>query len=191
MDSKGYKQVNYSGLSIYGLEAIREMDLKLEPLTSLDPARDGSLASLIKRYLQDALNGIQTLFANKVQTNELCLQDVCVTKDQLQQLLSHEGVSAAAGGTSGNSGGSTTSTSTDTTTDTTTSTSTDTTSGNGSGTSSDSTTSTSTDTSSTSSTDTTSSSSTDTSGGGSSSTTSADTSSGGTADTSGSSTTTP
>ena len=120
----GYLGINYPALVSPIVKSIQEMDLKLEPLTSLDPAVDGSLASLIKKYLQDALNGIQTLFANKVQTNELCLQDVCVTKDQLQQLLSHEGVSAAAGGTSG---GTTTSTTTDTGTSTTTDTGTSTT----------------------------------------------------------------
>ncbi|MEI6316748.1 MAG: tail fiber domain-containing protein, partial [bacterium] len=123
----GYKQLNTIGMAPILTKAIQEMDLKLEPLTSLDPAQDGSLASLIKKYLQDALNGIQTLFANKVQTNELCLQDVCVTKNQLQQLLNQANINS-----SNNTNGQgqlpgtlpTIDTSTTTTTSTTTSTST-------------------------------------------------------------------
>ncbi len=91
----GYLGVNYAGLVSPIVKAIQEMDLKLEPLTSLDPSQDGSLASLIKKYLADAMNGIDSIFANKVQTKELCLDDVCVTKTQLQQMLNQANVQSA------------------------------------------------------------------------------------------------
>ena len=122
----GYIGIDYAGLVTPIVKAIQEMDLKLEPLTSLDPAQDNSLASLIKRYLADTLNGLEEIFVKKVQTNELCLQDTCVTQSQLQQLLNQANVQSAIIGpvitlptasttnTGGSNGGST-STSTDST----------------------------------------------------------------------------
>ena len=88
----GYLGVNYAGLVSPIVAAIQEMDLKLEPLTSLDPTQSNSLASLIDTYLANALNGIENIFAAKVQTHELCLDDVCVTKTQLQQLLAQAAI---------------------------------------------------------------------------------------------------
>ena len=89
----GYLGVNYQALVSPIIKSIQEMDLKLEPLTSLDPTKDNSLASLIKKYLSDYMNGIETIFANKIQTKVLCIEDTCITKTQLQQLLNQTNVS--------------------------------------------------------------------------------------------------
>ena len=91
----GYIGIDYASLVVPAIKAIQELDIKIEPLTSLDLSDDNSLASLIRQYVENAMNGIGTLFAGKVQTNELCLQDVCVTKAQLQQLLNQANVNAA------------------------------------------------------------------------------------------------
>ena len=91
-EKNGYLGIDYSNLVAPLVAAVQQMDLKLEPLTSLDPAQDGSLASLIKKYLADAMNGIEQIFANKVQTKELCLDDVCVTQVQMRQLLNQANV---------------------------------------------------------------------------------------------------
>ncbi len=69
------------------IKALQELDLKIEPLSSLDLEVSGSFASLIKTYLENAANGVETFFAHKIQTHELCLDDVCVTKDDLQKLI--------------------------------------------------------------------------------------------------------
>ena len=132
--ANGYIGIDYAALVTPIVKSIQEMDLKLEPLTSLDPTQDNSLASLIKKYLADALNGVEEIFAKKIQTNELCLQDTCVTQVQLQQLLNQANVQSAIigpvltlptasstdTGTSTDAGGSTTSTSTDDTASSTT-----------------------------------------------------------------------
>jgi hypothetical protein len=88
----GYLGVNYQSLVTPIIKSIQEMDLKLETLKSLDQTKDNSLASLIKKYLSDSLNGIGTIFTNRVQTKELCIEDTCVTKSQLQQLLNQANV---------------------------------------------------------------------------------------------------
>ena len=91
----GYLGINYAGLVTPIVKAIQEIDIKLEPLTSIDPNQDGSLASLIRSYLANALNGIQDIFAARVQTKELCIDDVCVTKTELQQVLNQANVQSA------------------------------------------------------------------------------------------------
>jgi hypothetical protein len=83
----GYIGIDYAGLIAPAIKAIQELDIKIEPLTTLDLSNDRSLASLIRQYLESALNGIGTIFVGKVQTKELCLDDVCLTKDQLRALL--------------------------------------------------------------------------------------------------------
>ena len=97
----GYLGIDYASLITPAIKAIQELDMKVEPLSSLDVSNDDSLAGLIRQYLENALNGIGTIFVGKVQTNELCLQDVCVTKDQLQTLLNNAGASSAADNTGG------------------------------------------------------------------------------------------
>ena len=118
----GYLGVNYQALVGPIVKSIQEMDLKLEPLTSLDPNQDNSLASLIKTYLANSLNGIETIFANKVQTNELCVGTTCVTQTQLQILLNEDNIPSASSisgsdannsNTTSNDNASTTSSSTD------------------------------------------------------------------------------
>jgi|GEM_PF-2209375 len=104
--SGGQLQLNTTTVLAAAVNAIKELDIKLdmkiEPLTSIDPNMDGSLASLIRSYLESATNGIHLIFADKVQTKELCLDDVCVTKAQLQQLLNAAApASPAAGGEAG------------------------------------------------------------------------------------------
>ena len=143
----GYLGVNYQAFVSPIVKSIQEMDLKLEPLTSLDPAQDGSLASLIKKYLADALNGIQKVFAGEVDTNKLCVGATCLNEAQVQQVLhmieqgqGASGLPSNDGTSTGNTTTSNTNSSTATTsniTDTTTS-STDVTTSNSATTTTDS-----------------------------------------------------
>ncbi|MBP7804737.1 MAG: tail fiber domain-containing protein [Candidatus Pacebacteria bacterium] len=91
-DLDGYKSLNTTGMVPILAKAIQELDMKIEPLSSLDLSNDHSLASLVRSYMENSANGIRTFFADKVQTKELCLEDVCVTKTELQNLLNNSGV---------------------------------------------------------------------------------------------------
>ena len=130
-----YYGVDYAGLITPTIKAVQELNLKVDLATSLDPAREGSLATLISQFLENALNGIQSIFVNRVNTKELCLDDVCVTRDQLQKVLNQANVQAAipaTGATTNTTNNTTTTTDATSTTPTadttTTSTATDTTS---------------------------------------------------------------
>ena len=59
-DAKGYKQVNYTGLSLYGLEAIKELNLKIESLaSSTDTFADDQ--GFIAKIVQAVLSFIENL----------------------------------------------------------------------------------------------------------------------------------
>jgi hypothetical protein len=69
-NSLGYKEINYQGLSIYTTQAVKELATKV--------------ASLFNGVADIVINSMTT---NKVKTKELCIDDVCVTKEQLLQML--------------------------------------------------------------------------------------------------------
>ena len=79
--------LNYQGFTAVAVEAIKELDAKVEPLASLDPDQDGSFASLVDQYLGDAKNKITKLFAGEVDTQKLCVGQTCLTEAQVQQIL--------------------------------------------------------------------------------------------------------
>jgi Chaperone of endosialidase len=83
--------LNYAQFAPLFAGAIQELNFKFN---DIDVSHDGSLASLMRSYVENTANGIRTLFADKVQTKELCLEDVCVTKNQLQQILNSSGISS-------------------------------------------------------------------------------------------------
>ncbi len=90
------KSLNYIGLIPYAIEGIKELDIKVNQLSSLDDTVEGTFASLIKSYLSNATNRITRIF-----TGEVCLTDSdgsseCLNKQelhQLKQLLNNQGVS--------------------------------------------------------------------------------------------------
>ncbi|HNW71471.1 MAG TPA: tail fiber domain-containing protein [Candidatus Paceibacterota bacterium] len=86
-DPTGYKSVYYANITPILTEAIRELDLKVKEFSSIDVSNENSFASLIKKYLADVANGIEIVFFGEVHTKQLCIDDVCINKDQLQQLL--------------------------------------------------------------------------------------------------------
>ena len=100
--------LNYQGFTAVMVQAIKELDVKVEPLTSLDPDQDGSLASLIGKYLGDAGNKLTKIFSGEVDTNKLCIGQTCLNEAQVQQILQviqTQGVPAVPAAPSSNTGG--------------------------------------------------------------------------------------
>jgi hypothetical protein len=104
------KFVNYEGLIVPAVKAIQDLNLKLEDLgtstatttdaTSFTSRFFSSLFTRITAWLADAQNGITDFFAKvgtfgRVNTEELCVDDVCVTRDEFLRMK--EAQSAAAG----------------------------------------------------------------------------------------------
>ena len=86
-----YLQVNYAGMTPILVESIRELDLKVNSISGLTSS-SGS-ASVVEQ-LVGAIVNLKELIAQKLTTKELCLEDVCITKTELQQLLQQNNISA-------------------------------------------------------------------------------------------------
>jgi hypothetical protein len=67
-DSNGYKQVNYSSVQLYILKAVQEL-------------------------AQKVLNFSESFTSKKITTQQLCVDDVCVTKEQFKAMLQNSNTS--------------------------------------------------------------------------------------------------
>lgn len=88
-DTDGYKQVNYSRLNLLAIEAIRELNEKIESVktsTTTIITQVLSFESLIA-WLADAANGITDLFAQRVHVQELCVGNTCLNEAQINAIL--------------------------------------------------------------------------------------------------------
>lgn len=95
-DSRGYLTLSYAGLTPILTKAIQELDMEVQDLSSLDASMSNSLGALITSLLADAGNGIQDIFthilhADRVETNELCVGDTCVTEEEFLDLVHRSG----------------------------------------------------------------------------------------------------
>ncbi len=99
-DSKGYRQLNYTTLNLYGLQAIKEMNQNLDGIAGTRTPLSGSasesfvsafftnIKTMIVAWLADAGNGIGDVFAGTFHAKDkLCINDTCVTEAQLQALI--------------------------------------------------------------------------------------------------------
>ncbi len=86
-ESTGIWMVDYSKLTPFIIKGVQDLNIKVMSIATLDLENPLSVGSLVKQFLAEATNGITQIFAKKVITEELCLEDVCVNKDQLRALL--------------------------------------------------------------------------------------------------------
>ena len=105
-DASGYKRLDYGTLSMYGLVAIKELNIKLEDIAATTLYADLADDSFTKRFFDrfiawfsDTANGVGDFFANRVRTTQVCLSDddgeTCITKSHLDELLSDSDQTAA------------------------------------------------------------------------------------------------
>lgn len=73
------------------VKAIQELNVSVTDLSSFDIENENSMASMLIAWFSDATNGIQNIFTKRVTTEELCIEDVCITKEDLQDLLNDNG----------------------------------------------------------------------------------------------------
>jgi hypothetical protein len=84
----GYMGVSYVSFIPVITKAVQELDIKIERLSSLDLNNANSLGSLIKNFLSSQVLMIQELTTGKLNIGgEVCVDDVCVTKDEFKALL--------------------------------------------------------------------------------------------------------
>ena len=93
-DGHGFKTVDYGiGLQMLTIESIKELNLKIVDIGSFNEG--SSFVKNLKTFLADAKNEISDLFVKKIHTENICLQDesgveTCITKADLDRLLSNE-----------------------------------------------------------------------------------------------------
>ncbi|MDD3663401.1 MAG: tail fiber domain-containing protein, partial [Candidatus Pacebacteria bacterium] len=92
-DENNYKGVNYANMTPVLVEAIRELDLKVEGLSSLDTEVESSLGSLIKNFLADIGNGLEVVFFGEVRAKRLCLDGLCIERSDLENILNKKDTS--------------------------------------------------------------------------------------------------
>jgi hypothetical protein len=125
----GFYSMSYSGLTPYLVKGLQELNIKIDTVASTTasstPASQAfadsfwsNAFSRITSWLGDAGNGIANIFATTITavnvntenliTKKLCLSDdsgeTCVTKSQLDALLSGVGASTPSGSTGGSVG---------------------------------------------------------------------------------------
>lgn len=87
----GFWMVDYSKLMPLTIKALQDVQLEVTDIQTLAEGED-SFVERIRAWLASASNGIQNIFAKRVTTDELCVEDVCVTRDEFLQLLENAGV---------------------------------------------------------------------------------------------------
>lgn len=86
-NTDGYKSVYYASMTPILTEAIRELDLKVKEFSERDYLDSISVLPTFKNYLENLSNGLEVVFFGEVRAKRLCLEDLCLSKNQLEQLL--------------------------------------------------------------------------------------------------------
>ncbi len=95
-DDTGWWMVDYSKLTPLVIKAVQDLDFKIQTLSSLEVEKDGSIASLIRAYLENSTNGLRKIFVGEVHTDTLCVGNTCLTESQVQQLLNQQNNSSSS-----------------------------------------------------------------------------------------------
>jgi hypothetical protein len=97
-DSDGYKQVNYARLNLLSIAAIKELNVKITAVETIAIMQNETFKSALIAWFANVANGIGDLFADNVHAkNTICIDDVCLTKDQLRAMINNSG-SVGGGG---------------------------------------------------------------------------------------------
>ena len=93
-----YWMVDYSKLTPLVIKAVQDLNLKVDSMSAGVQSTGITIGSVIS-YLEDTtnktINGIITFFeivTDKITTKKLCVEDVCVTKDEFLELLNQNNI---------------------------------------------------------------------------------------------------
>jgi len=92
-NSDGYQQVNYSAMGIYAIEAIKELDLKVNTaILATGNTESTGFFDALKSWLGNVSNGLDKLFAREIRTDKLCVGETCLDENQIKQILQSQGM---------------------------------------------------------------------------------------------------
>jgi hypothetical protein len=103
VNKDGYLSLQDRAILATTVNAIKEMNIKVTGLLSLDLSNANSLGSLVKNFLSDAGNQIENLYSkvihsNRVETKTLCVGSTCVSEEQFLKMLQQSENSDEDGG---------------------------------------------------------------------------------------------
>ncbi len=94
-DTTGQKSVYYAQITPVLVEAIRELNIKVENIYNFRTSDDQIFKNQLITWFADQANGIEGFFAKAIRaesvtTDQLCVKDICMSRDQLYQLLQNQ-----------------------------------------------------------------------------------------------------
>lgn len=97
-NSDGYKSVYYAQMTPILVEAVKELDIKLSDIQKVAGATDQTLVANVRNWLASATNGIAVIVSDTLRArNQICIDDVCMTKDQLRTIIQNSGSAPVSG----------------------------------------------------------------------------------------------
>lgn len=91
-----YWKVSYAQLTPLIVKSIQDLDIKVSNIENL--GINSNFITILKSWLGDVANGISKIYATvikgeRVETSELCIDDICINRNQLEQLLNGQSIS--------------------------------------------------------------------------------------------------
>jgi hypothetical protein len=87
----GMLSVNYAGMAPVLVEAIREMNLNVTQIA--DMTRENTWRDALIAWFGNTANGIENFIAGTIRArSQVCIDDVCINKEQLQAILQNNGI---------------------------------------------------------------------------------------------------
>lgn len=91
-DGTTVRGVRYEDLSVYTLKGIQELDIKLNNLNNL--ITGNSIKDSFISWFDNVGNGIRNIFADQLSTKKLCIEEVCIDKTQLIEIINNSGAAS-------------------------------------------------------------------------------------------------
>ncbi len=100
--ANGKKGLAYGQMTAVIVKSVQEMNLKITDIENVASAQNKTFLNNLIAWLGDVGNGIGDLFANRVNTHELCVDGQCLNQNDVRQLIElknqmHQGVSGGFG----------------------------------------------------------------------------------------------
>jgi hypothetical protein len=99
-NSDGYKSVYYAQMTPILVQAIKELDLKINTaILATGNTNASGFFNALQTWLGSTVNGITEIFADTLRARkQICIDEVCIDKQQLQALINQAGTSNTVSG---------------------------------------------------------------------------------------------
>ncbi len=89
----GYLGIMKDALVPVLVKAVQELDVQLTSIETIATMQNETFVDSLRGWLADAGNGVTRIFTDRLDTKQLCVEDVCVTRDQFLHMVEQAGTS--------------------------------------------------------------------------------------------------